>query len=112
MANQFLRTTAQIVSWMIFAIIFIIVYAAYKERVAEQKAREFCSSVTIGESSNKLFDRAVSSGADHEKTHWSNISINTRMLAVVFIGFTPMSRHICRISASDKVISVDYTYID
>ncbi len=112
MAHPIVRAAVQIGSGAALLAIALLVYAAYAERTGERKAKEFCSTVKIGENANALVERAKSNGADERQTRWNRASDGERSLLVTFTGFTPISRHICSVRATENVTSVEYFYLD
>ncbi len=95
------------------AVVGLFLYAAYSEKHAEQKAKDFCASVSVGSSSDGLIQKATNLGAEPRMNHWSRVTDEKAMLPVTFIGFTPFSRHICNIEASrSAVLTVGYNYLD
>ena len=70
------------------------------------------TTVRIGDSTERLSERAQPSGADERMARWIPVSDEERWLAVTFTGFTPISRHICSIKANENVTSVQYVYLD
>lgn len=112
MAHPMVRAFVQITSAALLVVILLVAYVAYAEHSAERKAKAFCSTVSLGENANALLDRAKSSGADERRTRWIRVSDNERSLPVTFTGFTPISRHICFVTAAETVTSAEYAYLD
>lgn len=106
------RVVVQIASGAVLLVIALVTYAAYAEKNGEQKARDFCSKVKIGEKADTLLERAKLSGANERHTRWVQVPNEERWLPITFIGFTPISRHICSVRASEYVTGVKYVYLD
>jgi hypothetical protein len=112
MARPIFKAIVQIISSVIVLGAGLISYAGYAEHTAMRKAIEFCSSIRIGEKADTLLERARASGAHERLTYWIEPRDEDRWLPVTFTGFTPFSRHICSIKATNIVTKFKYVYLD
>jgi hypothetical protein len=87
-------------------------YGFYKEPIAEAQARDFCSSMKIGDPAEGIRERALQAGAESKFAKWHERSNGERTLTAIFVGLPPFSRHICEVTATDVVVSARYTYLD
>ena len=112
MAQPVVRAVVGIFSGIVVLVIALVAYAVYAESSAERRAKNFCQSVQVGENANGLLERAKAEGADERQTRWFTPMDEDRWLPVTFTGFTPLSRHICSIKATNTVKSAMYVYLD
>ncbi len=95
--------------WIITILVLggLLAWAGIREEKAEDSARSFCDSVTIGESYASLLETAKTVGEDKLRI------INDQSLMVGFTGIPPFSRHTCEVTSNDGVIDgKQYFYID
>ncbi|WP_146106403.1 hypothetical protein [Desulfobulbus oralis] len=84
-------------------------YTEYAERSAAGKAKRFCASLSPGDPTSGLKERAIAEGADIAR--WSNDKGKDELM-VIFFG-SPFSKHICHIEAEDNhVISKSLGHLD
>jgi hypothetical protein len=102
----------QIVSVAAVSIAALLGYAEFVENRAEKSAKAFCASTKLGEQVEALLARARNAGADERQTRWIEPKGQPRWLSVTFTGFTPISRHICSVEATDTVKRAAYVYLD
>ena len=112
MTRPVVRAFVRVLSGIVVLVVALVAYALYAESGAERRARAFCQSVRVGESANGLLERARAAGADERQTHWYTPKDEDRWLPVTFLGFTPLSRHMCSIKATSTVMSAEYVYLD
>jgi hypothetical protein len=88
-------------------------YIAYSERSASGKVDDFCRPIAAGVDATHLAERAISLGADARHTKWYRDSKGYDQLSATFSGATPLSRHICWVTAvRGRVVSSRVVYLD
>ena len=112
----FLKKLARGLAKAIFALIAIVViyaaYGIYAEKVASGKAASICASVSPGDDTLGLRDKAIADGASEFQTRWFE-SDGTDTLFITYVGLPPFSRHVCHITARNgRVVSADLTDSD
>jgi hypothetical protein len=112
MAHPLARSFAQLGTTLFLVLFGFVLYSFYAEDRAEKKALEFCATVSTGSSIQGLLERAIAVGADGRQTRWIRRSGDSDWLPVTFTGATPLSRHICSISANSTVIDAKYVFLD
>jgi hypothetical protein len=112
MTQPIKHTLVQIVGVGLIGVVSLFGYAVFAEHRAEGRAKAFCGDTRLGETLNALRERAVNSGADRQQTRWIEPQGESRWLAVTFIGFTPISKHICSVEATDTVKNAKYVHLD
>jgi hypothetical protein len=97
---------------LVLVIGLLLGYAAFAERSASRKADDFCQAVLPGSTTSRLLDSATAHGADTRQTRWYTAQGQDH-LPVTFTGFTPLSRHICFVTAAQgRVVSGRLVYLD
>lgn len=112
MAHPVVRALVQIATLGVVGVLVLAGYAGVAEYRAEKHARAFCDATRVGEKSDSVWARARQAGADQRQTRWIEPPGEPRWLPVTFTGFTPISRHICSVKASDIVTQARYVYLD
>ena len=85
----------------------LVVWALMREQQAEDRAREFCDSVAVGERFDLVSDRARSVGEDQLRI------VRDESVIVGFTGIPPFSRHACEVTSEGGVVSGKrYVHID
>lgn len=112
----FLKKVAVGMGKVILALLFVfalyIAYGIYAEKSASRKAANICASVSPGDETSGLREKAISDGASEFQSRWFN-NKGTDILFITYVGLPPFSRHICRIEAKEgRVISAKLTYLD
>jgi hypothetical protein len=112
MTRPTIRVVVQIASMGLVGIACVLGYAVFSDHRAEGRAKAFCGNTRAGETVDALLERAANFGADRHQTRWIEPQGEPRWLAVTFIGFTPISRHICSVVATNTVKSAKYVHLD
>lgn len=112
MTQPFTRSCIRLATVGFLLSVMLIGYAWFSESRAESRARAFCDSVRIGDSSAPLLERAYVAGADSRQTKWLQVGGDEPWLPVTFTGATPLSRHICSIHGGNVVREFHYVYLD
>lgn len=89
-----------------------IAWGKYREPIAKKQAVDFCGTITIGQSTDGIAERAIASDAEAKFAKWTTGADGIRELHVIYVGMPPFSRHICSIKATTTVISAEYGYMD
>jgi len=110
--NPIIRAGVQLVSFAVVLVAVFVAYCAIAERSAEGKAREFCGGLQIGMSVGPLESRAFAAGASKRQTKWIFLPYQSPALPVTFTGAFPMSRHMCWVQGSPKLVKAEYVYLD
>jgi len=84
-----------------------LTWSLWIEQIAENNAKEFCDTVTIGSSFAEITDTAMTVGEDHLRF------IREDSIIIGFTGIPPFSRHSCEVRGKEgKVESKEYIYVD
>src|SRR5690606_38421659 len=111
--EQFAKGLGKAVVAMVLVFGAFLLYISHSERTAADKADEFCGSVESGDTATGLREQALTLGANDHHTRWFKTSDGIDQLPVTFPGATPLSRHICWLTAKDgQVTSKHLTYLD
>lgn len=90
-----------------------IAYAAYSERMASGQAEAFCGAIAAGADMEGLLEQALGQGADARQTRWVALAEGDVQLSATFAGASPMSRHICQVTARHgRVVGTALVYLD
>ncbi|MBP5986853.1 MAG: hypothetical protein KA538_06670 [Azonexus sp.] len=84
-------------------LIALLIYVTMSELSAKRKAELFCDSVTIGNSSDNLFEKAIEAGARKNSTYWEDVN-SLKYLYATFTGYYPGSDFICKIDAKNGIV--------
>jgi hypothetical protein len=91
----------------------LIGYAAFAERSATRRADSLCSIIKRGALTAGIREQAISLGAEERGARWVTDPHGEERLVAIFPGFTPISRHICNVTAKDgHVTQTEVTYLD
>ena len=90
----------------VLAVLFgvLMCWIIYHDFAAKRQAREFCATVSVGDPTNGILERALAAGADRRHTRWLD-SPQIGRLPVTFIGLTMFERHACAITAAGGVVT-------
>lgn len=95
------------------AFVLFFMYEGHTERVAEEKATAFCSTLSKGSSTDGLLERAMTAGADRRRTQWFHDDEGVDNLSVTYPAALPMNRMICWIKARNRrVVSTEVIFLD
>lgn len=112
-ASLLKRTVVQLMPTFVLIVVAVVGYAFFAESRAETKARDFCRSVPAGQATEGLVERALAAGANKRMTRWIKVHDTEDWLPITFSGSTPLSRHICSVSATaNRVTQTDYVCLD
>lgn len=89
-----------------------VAYASYAEPRAKQLAAGFCTSIKVGDDPASVLDAARTSEAHKAFLKWHEGPDGNRTLSVIFVGAPPFSRHVCEVTATDRVTSVKTAHVD
>jgi len=107
-----MKASFKLVAVLLVAFALFIGYGFYREPKAEAQARDFCSAVKVGDSGEGIPERAIQAGAEPAFAKWKEQTNKGRTLNAVFVGVPPFSRHVCTVTATERVISATYGYLD
>lgn len=112
MAGKFLSGLGRLASALVLVFAAFAVYGYLAEGSARKRALAMCTSITIGESSETLRDRAIADWASEAHSRWVKLD-GLDTLFITYVGLPPYSRHICLVQARDgRVISVRQRHLD
>lgn len=85
----------------------VVGWAGVSEYQAENDARAFCNSVSVGERFAPLVERARAVGDDQLRI------VRETSVIVGFMGIPPFSRHACEVTSTNDVVDGKrYIHID
>ena len=93
-------------------VVLAIAYMAYADSRVREKAQAFCASIRVGDDPEQVLILARSTDAHRSSLIWRGLEGGPRVLELMFVGGMPLSTHICRIDATDRVTRSEYSHSD